>query len=64
MKWGYSGYTKSETRGMLRDVKESEYVKSHNDEAKHCTRCGKVTSDRYYTDDDKLVCKECWDIGE
>ena len=28
MKWGIgTGYTKSETRGMLRNIKEDEYIK-------------------------------------
>lgn len=30
---------------------------------KECVYCNKETTDRYYTDNDKPICEECWDEG-
>jgi ribosomal protein L37AE/L43A len=48
VKWGYSGYTKSETRGMLRDVKGEEQLKSHQNSEYICHSCGKEISEKTF----------------
>lgn len=48
MKWGYSGFTKSETRGMLKDIKGEEIVKSHECKDYICPVCGLEISERVY----------------
>jgi len=36
MKWGYSGYTKSETRRLVHNVKEKEDLQSYIDDSDEC----------------------------
>ncbi|MDD5065022.1 MAG: hypothetical protein PHQ35_09745 [Phycisphaerae bacterium] len=36
MKWGYSGYTKSETRRLVSEVKAKEDMQSYIDDAENC----------------------------